>query len=463
MTITMDAETRSQGTTNKDKTTNDENNIEPPASGSHWRIWSCIGALTKDTGSNPMLVQPYRSTTLQVAAILEQWGNNWAGDLEWASFLNKRTLHHEAEESIVALYHLREWMTRTKEPQKFIALDVCGGKGFFSMLLSYVASDFWQPRQLENTTTEDRQLDSIILLEKCKTSDIDWNHIHAANAREKSHPEIVIWSDTNLHEYDVVISKLRSLCLEKKTTLALTGIHLCKMLSPSLVSLANGLGCPYLCLAPCCLPRVVLNKAALKKNKDATIPIYLHETPYEQQDRLEHNRRKLIARNNHACFYCQKKRHWVKQCPDLKVLSKEEQDKIVDDAIQNTPCWNCGTIGHFRQDCPTPSAKITTKYPPSLEMNVSNVIKSSTPFEDYCTLLAGYIQLDGSAAAAMCHPVMEKVKPPSSSSQEPRVVKKLKSSSGVQIIEAGLTGNKSGHDGNWNSRRKSIFLVASSH
>ena len=79
-------------------------------------------------------------------------------------------------------------------------------------------------------------------------------------------------------------------------------------------------------------------------------------------------------------------------------------------------------------------------------MDVSNIIESSTPYEDYCTLLADYIQLDGSV---VCQPV---------SNSQP-IVKKMKSRN-VQIVEAGLTGNKSGHDGNWNSRRKSIFLVA---
>lgn len=444
----MSADIQTEVAANKEK----QPKLERP--GPHWRIWGCIEALRKnDVDSNPMMAEPYRSTTLQVVTILEDWGNSWAGNMAFASFLNKRTIHHEAEESIVALYYLREWMKqKNSDHQRLLAVDVCGGKGFFSMLLSYMVSEYWQVQDQDPSCV----LDSIILLEKCTTSDIDWNHIHRANAREKAHPDIVIWSDTNLHEYDTLVSKLRALCLEKNLTLAMTGIHLCKMLSPSLVNLANGLGCPYLCLAPCCLPRIVLNASARKHKGAQVIPIYLHESHKQQLERLEHNRRKLIARNNHACFYCQKKRHWVKQCPDLKSLSKEEQAKIIDAAIQATPCWNCGTIGHFRADCPTPTAKITTRYPPTVSMDVTTIIESKTPYEDYCTLLANYIQLDGSTAQ-VCLPVSNSSN--NNISQQPQV-KKLKSSNNVQIIEAGLSGNQSGHDGNWNSRRKSVFLVA---
>jgi hypothetical protein len=75
------------------------------------------------------------------------------------------------EESIVSIHHLHHWIlkddnnsdnssshplilstntepgpasTASSRPQKpFIVVDVCGGEGLFSMLLSYMASEFW--------------------------------------------------------------------------------------------------------------------------------------------------------------------------------------------------------------------------------------------------------------------------------------------------------------------------------
>lgn len=462
-------------------TSSTDTTAEKERPGPHWRIWCCIEALLQDNDSNnPMMAEPYRSTTIQVAGMMEQWAHAWAGDSAWHSFLNKRSIHHEAEESIVALYHLREWMTKpglAKENLDFVAVDVCGGKGFFSMLLSFMASTYWQPQQKQRTESGEggeeeegsnplvRALKRIILLEKATTKDIDWQHVSVANAREGPHPIIELWSDTNLHEYDNLLSKFQAVAKDNNALLAMTGIHLCKMLSPSCISLANGLGpaCPYLLLAPCCLPRVVTNAAAKREKKGPqTIPIYTHETPQAHQERLKHNQRKLVARSNRACFHCQQKGHWVKQCAELKNLTPQEQSKIIQASMEAIPCWICGVVGHFRADCPTPnlkSAKITTRYPPTLAMDVSNIMDSSTPFENYCSLLANYIRIDGTSTAmdgTMCHPV-------STTTEEEPSVKRLKASN-VKVVEAGLTGNnvhEKKHEGNWNARRKSIFLIAS--
>jgi Zinc knuckle len=424
--------------------------------GSHWRVWSCVEALVSETSSTPskpnrMMMEPYRYTTQQVASILELWGRQWAGDASWGSMLNKRTLHHEAEECIVALYFLRQWMTTgtrsDAEENRFIAVDVCGGKGIFSMMLSYMASEVWQSEDTKRVgQLQPRKLEKIILLEKA--THIDWMHIEEANGRassgKKSFPTIEIWPNTNLHAYDALIEKYQTLSTANgNLPLAMTGIHLCKMLSPSLVSLVNGLGplqCPYLCLAPCCLPRVVLNPLSTKeggKGAPKTILIYGQETNEERESRLDHNRRKNAARNRFACYLCQSKRHWVKQCPQMESMSDGERGKVMEAALASIPCWICGVIGHFKNDCPAPpeAARITTLNPPTVVMRVSEIMTSPAPYEKYCKLLAAHINL-GHDLKSMKH-----------------------AAPNLQVVEAGLTDTSS-HELNWNSRRKSIFIVA---
>ncbi|CAB9524390.1 expressed unknown protein [Seminavis robusta] len=386
----------------------DRTGIDP---GSYWRVWTCIETLLNEDEKNRMMMEPYRATTLQVTSILRLWGKQWAGNAAWASVLNKNSLHHEAEECIVALYHLRQWMNEVVESDAsaengFLAVDVCGGKGIFSMMLSYMASEFWQPEDATAATTQDqisrpRHLKKIILLEKA--TDIDWCHLKEANQRSDSHtanagisfPMIELWSDTNLHQYDILIERLQALSAENDNLpIAMTGIHLCKMLSPSLAGLVNGLGsqlCPYLCLSPCCLPRVVLNPSSKKNKKLNTpqppriIPIHGHETKEARESRLEHNRRKHAARNRFSCYLCKSRKHWVKRCPQYTAMEDdEERQKVMNAALASVPCWICGVVGHFRNDCPNPdAARIVNRNPPTAEMDVSNVITSPSPYATY--------------------------------------------------------------------------------
>ena len=67
---------------------------------SEWRVWSAAKALEarKD--------EFYPETTSKVVEILKYWGEKWAGDIDWVSLLNKQSLLHECEESIVALHYL---------------------------------------------------------------------------------------------------------------------------------------------------------------------------------------------------------------------------------------------------------------------------------------------------------------------------------------------------------------------
>eukprot|EP00977_Amphora_coffeiformis_P001795 scaffold353_cov185-Amphora_coffeaeformis.AAC.23 len=448
-----------------------------------------------------MMQEPYRSTTLRVAAILKMWAEQWAGHPQWASFLHKNKIRNEAEEAIVALYYLRRWMTTScrtgssdeamgnynndgGSKKKFILLDACGGKGFFSCLVSYMASDYWQtdddPHNHEEegddgsqltglTATKNHspwELQRIILLEKAT---INWHHIHAANSRSHTTtnnnankpsciPPIEIWSDTNLHDYDELITKFNSICSNESVSLALTGIHLCKMLSPILLSLANGLGphlCPYLCLAPCCLPRMATTSA---QNSCRLIPIHRHESDEERKSRLDHNRRKEQVRSRRRgryCYHCQSQQHWVRSCPEIQNLDDTQRDAVIETAIKATPCFNCGNLGHTKEVCPTLGTKLVHRYPPSSDMDVSDVRHHVDPYTRYCELLAQHVEksptgttkndsLDNQAPAS---------KKPKTQAHSATSITKL------QVIEAGLTDNGGHQEGNWNSRRKSIFIV----
>jgi len=75
---------------------------------SHWKIWSVINELeTNGLSSNNAHVRKKEchniDVTNTVVQILRHWRDLWAGQSDWQSLLNKKSLLHEVEESIVAL------------------------------------------------------------------------------------------------------------------------------------------------------------------------------------------------------------------------------------------------------------------------------------------------------------------------------------------------------------------------
>ena len=76
-------------------------------------------------------------STPKVLPILRLWANKWDGDPEWRSVLNKKSLHKELEESIVAIDQLL-MSTSGRDADSIIVMDICVGKGLFSFLLSYL-------------------------------------------------------------------------------------------------------------------------------------------------------------------------------------------------------------------------------------------------------------------------------------------------------------------------------------
>ena len=142
--------------------------------------------------------------------------------------------------------------------------------GLFSLLLSYLKHP---------------KIDSIIMLEKAT---IDWYHIHKSNntAKDECRPEIIIWDNTNLHDYDDVLDRILAL----PYPIAMCGIHLCKQLSPSFCGLSNGLGekCIYGCLSPCCMPRMVTTQKKNTKKRKFTLQIQLTESVEDRNLRRDY-------------------------------------------------------------------------------------------------------------------------------------------------------------------------------
>ena len=230
----------------------------------HWSVWKAVDKLELRRDNF------YPEITPQVIEILRKLGMKWQGDPKMASLLNKSSLHHEIEETIVAIHYLFEGLGRREEKQCHV-IDACAGKGMLSFLISYLKHP---------------KIDSIVMLEKAS---IDWNHIQESNkaAQEENRPVINIWEKTNLHDYDDVLDRMIAL----PYPIAMCGIHLCKQLGSSFCGLFNGLGkkCIYGCLSPCCMPRAVTTqKKNAKKRKTFTLSVQLVESVEDRRARRDY-------------------------------------------------------------------------------------------------------------------------------------------------------------------------------
>ena len=430
--------------------------------GSRWRIWSVIDELETNglsSNSKTTLIENdntrnHDDMTKQVIQVLRNW-TQWAGVRGWNTLLNKKSLLHEVEESIVALHFLSEWLEQQRAIQQndtpVTLVDVCCGKGIFSLLGSYIYSD--------KTSTH---VSSIIMLDR--QPDINWDHIIASNesALQEERPTIQCWGGCNLHEIDQIVNKLESI----DGSLAMVGIHLCKQLSPACAGVVNTLGpekVPFLCLAPCCLPRVVRNLS--KANNDSmipnrmhsksakevsfTVPVRIYESIEERQARIEANERRKGAKKRTfadiPCYLCSEI-HPIHKC-NLLPSDENERLDIFQKAAALNPCWKCGQVGHMRKDCLSTqqASKPSLVSPPTIDLDVASVLQpddgattkrkryiSKGPFEQYSELLSTAIQRDN-----------------------------------VKVVDVGLVNNSAQHNNpanhdNWNRDRKSIYIVASS-
>lgn len=385
----------------------------------HWRVFKVIDRIKKKSSN----FYPHIST--QVIDILQLWANKWSSNERWVSLLNKSTLQHEIEECIIALHYLYQGLEKMKD-EKIIVIDVCAGKGFLSFLLSYMKHP---------------KVDRIVMLEKAQ---IDWHHIQASNvtAVEENRPMIDIWEQTNLHDYDNVLERMMSLPLR----LALSGIHLCKQLGPSFCGLVNGLGnkVAHGMLVPCCMPRAI---TAQKNNpkKMFTLSIQLNETEEERKSRRDYmmrRKRLKLKPQEGPCFLCKDESHNLILCKELPKLPKEEQVSIRKNWHAKTvPCWNCLQFGHYKSECPKidehdGSTKNSKNHhaqnPPTLNLDVSNILKDCNPYHAYCKLLSTSIEKEYHDEVKIIESDLEKT---------------------------GSHENDKKQERNWNADRKSIFIV----
>lgn len=332
------------------------------------------------------------------------------------------------------------------------------------MLLSYLAAapeSHIQPH--ENPWCAG--LSRIILLDK--NQEINWDHIQAANAnhQQEARPFLELWRGTNLHEHDSITERLlrassgavgdatktteirihsdsmkdaESTAPAASIPLAITGIHLCKTLSPALVGIVNALGkekVPYLCLAPCCLP----------KTRDQRLSVPLYEPPPQRRARLRALREKRRQRDDFACFVCGGSDHHVRSCPQRVAYPTEaEWDRAVTAGILRlkVPCGRCGRAGHRRRDCTADGEAGTSRARheerPRMLWDFGSVVaatpENQQPFEAYCEALSKLVQQTSTVDVT---------------------------DSGL-VSSASMSPNNEVHKqvNNWNQNRKSLFITA---
>mmetsp|Transcript_11596 Transcript_11596/g.16913 ORF Transcript_11596/g.16913 Transcript_11596/m.16913 type:complete len:262 (-) Transcript_11596:1806-2591(-) len=254
-------------------------------------------------------------------------------------------------------------------------------------------------------------------------ADIQWNHIQVINERSihDKRPFIETWKNCNLHEVDQVAHRLESIAAQ--TPVAMVGIHLCKTLSPTCIGIVNSMEashCPFLILAPCCLPRVVASR------KRSVLDIRQYETGEEREIR------RIAKERRNAAMARRKRAHREQETLTMGDQIGSNLGRI--EGLGGMPlevladaCWKCGEVGHLRADCPSSqrTGKPSLIKPPSVEIDVSGILDSDKPFDTYCNLLSTTLQRN------------------------------------VRVVETGLVNDKAAHQkGNWNNGRKLIYIIA---
>lgn len=293
-----------------------------------WYAFACCSAI-RALPETLLLRSPesrlkYEKLVSDILVVLRHWSDRWTGQAEWQSFLNRKSFCHEVEEAVVPIYevialvearHSRDSATAVESPAVLDVVDLCCGKGFFAMILSYLAPQY---------PLLEKYIRRIVIVEK--NTDIKWNHIDACNTDVREAEAIAtaaaaatgpvedrserlavlarlhieVWPDTNVHSEEferkllgvdffshqapLLGASAPPLPMPPSTVaaavatapaipdasghkpaevgLVLVGIHLCRRLSSRFVELANMCHCREsravtvgAVLAPCCLPR----------------------------------------------------------------------------------------------------------------------------------------------------------------------------------------------------------------
>ncbi len=428
--------------------------IAMPISNKQWQVWKTIDRLqeilnedtTKNNESSTFSLYPAsREVVAEILSILTTLATKHEGKPEWQGLLNKSNMLHEVEESILAIHFLQEqWNNQNpiQNQRNVILVDVCCGKGVFSLLTSYFFANKNQQQQHHKNKVV--VLEKIIMLDK--DPKLRWDHIEASNIdaattnrseKDDSRPFIECWPRFNLHDVDEVVQRLETQLTTSTTStssaeLAMVGIHLCKTLSPTCIGIANLLGpqqCPNLILAPCCLPRVVVqskfnnNKSNSKSQK--VLEVKQYETKQQKQERtLARERRKMAMVRGRA-------------------IQSDNDDGTSSTDSTNTmgACWKCGEFGHVKANCPSnqSTSKPSLIQPPTIILDISGILQTKQPFGSYCQLLSTSIQ------------------------RQSVVVQETGLTNNHMVVGAKQQSKQTNKQeaNNWNRDRKSMYIVAS--
>jgi len=396
--------------------------------------------------SNLSKIDEYQDIIASVKYVLWNWHTRWVvknkspgnARREWYSFLNKSKLCHEVEEAIVALHHLRTWLNEkvsldrgsntSIDDASITVIDLCSGKGVFSMLLTYLAGLGIRTQNDDNhsnNVTYKEQphawcsvfctIGRCIMIDRM---DINWKHISAANedvvlfnssCREQGSGSsmkpissilnergdiienyddsillakipIDTWPGTNIHD-DEVLERINTL----PGRIAIVGIHLCKGLSPRAIGITNICGpqkIPFLCLAPCCLPR--LNAGHL------CIPVHEEEEGKKKRLAVEQRRNRI---RKAFCSICNEKNHFARHCPLLPTDPEQRLAMLAKHQV----CWKCGALGHEKQSCTGKRPLFIP--PPSVTLDLNEVKNALSPFDTYCERLLETIEVQNDACS----------------------------------------------------------------
>lgn len=73
--------------------------------------------------------------------VLQDWSSRWSAFEASKSFLNHRSFLSEMEECVVPLQTLLDVLQRRPPKAPIVVVDLCSGKGFLSIMLSYLANE----------------------------------------------------------------------------------------------------------------------------------------------------------------------------------------------------------------------------------------------------------------------------------------------------------------------------------
>ena len=434
----------------------------------------------------------------KVISILEEWWEEYQHDEEmYNGILNKVNLLDEIEESITALGYFVKWLENNNSDNvgstsnPIALVDVCCGKGICSLLASYVLRDYYHDGRISKIVMIDQNLE------------LDWSYVSIVNnnkdSKSSQKPTIPIetMQGINLFEMDDVIDRLMEIATansssplsslspsqhqpnqqqnQQQSQLAMIGIHLCKNLSPTLIGITNILGpntCPFVCLAPCCLPRIVLtsqssNNTNKNKNKKGNMPkqqqkktqkqkstknmvmeIASYESPIQRQARILAKQKRINAKQR------------MRKQDEVSPSQQQQQDD------SNYYCWKCGEIGHIKRDCPSTQ---TSSLPslisrPVIQLNVSTIGDRMKVKGDDDNYNNNAINTDSSNSGGGSNLFDDYCSWLSTSLERNTVTLHKASYSNTNGSYSGsssdhLTNNNNSNTNNWNRHRKSIFIV----